>query len=167
APGCTPCPCANDDVGGIGGCRNDSGTGSRLIATGAASVAEDTLRFELQGMPATTSGTLFSGANQLPANAINPCFAFASGVDNLGDGLRCMGGSALRHGTRFSDTNGDIGETNNGWGPPNGPPGGLIAFSGFAAGQTRHFQVIHRDAASSGCGSGLNSSQGVTVTFDL
>ncbi|MEM7516047.1 MAG: hypothetical protein AAF368_03865, partial [Planctomycetota bacterium] len=71
-------------------------------------------------------------------------------------------GNFFRHGARSTDAVGDVGD---GWGPPAGPPGGLIAFNGFTAGQTRYFFAFYRDEATKVCMSGQNSSNGVEVTF--
>ncbi|MEM7518443.1 MAG: hypothetical protein AAF368_16160, partial [Planctomycetota bacterium] len=70
------------------------------------------------------------------------------------------GGAFLRHGIRTIVSNGS---TLNPWGGPSGPS--LIAQGGFAAGQSRSFFVFFRTNPSTGCGTGQNSSNGVTVTF--
>ncbi|MEM7516721.1 MAG: hypothetical protein AAF368_07335, partial [Planctomycetota bacterium] len=75
----------------------------------------------------------------------------------------CAGGGFLRHGSRATDANGDTG---NGWGPPGGPPGGLIAFNGFTVGQTRNFFAFYRDNDMLVCPTGQNSSNGIQVTFN-
>ena len=77
------------------------------------------------------------------------------------DGLRCVVQGVLRHGVRPSDANGDVGITTNGWGTPNG----FFNFGAFVAGNTKHFQIIHRDDASQVCMRGQNTSQAVSVTF--
>ncbi len=69
----------------------------------------------------------------------------------------------LRHGTRAVDAGGAVGVSTPGWGPPNGPAGGLLAQTAAVAGQSRHFQVILRDDPLAGCLRGLNTSQGVSV----
>ena len=96
----------------------------------------------------------------------NPCFGLNSGIQSVSfDGLRCAVGNTRRHGGRSADANGHVGFTNNGWGPPNAPMAGFAAQSGFVAGQTRHWQVIHREDDTAGCLRGLNTSQAVSVTF--
>ena len=60
---------------------------------------------------------------------------------------------------------GNVGQTTPGWGPPSGPPVGLIAQGGFGAGQTRHYQVVYRENAALVCMRGLNTSNAVSVTF--
>ena len=166
-PGCTPCPCSNDAPGGtIGGCLNPSGASARLLGSGNPSVAADTLRFEMTGGEPLSFAVLTSGANIAPNNAGNPCFGLDSGIQAASlDGLRCAVGAVQRHGARAIDAAGGVGITTAGWGPPNGPAGGLIVQGGFTAGQTRHFQVIYRVLATQGCGTGQNTSQAVSTNF--
>ncbi len=166
APGCAACPCSNDAAPGtVGGCVNSVGASARLHASGAAVIGNDTLRFQVTGVTPSTFGGLVSANNALPIMGVCPP---GSGVSStLLDGLRCIGGALLRHGNRSSDANGDIGVTTNGWGPPSGPPGGLLATGGFVAGQTRRFQCFYRDDVVLGCGSGQNTSNAVRVTFLL
>ena len=165
--GCTDCPCGNEaapDV--LGGCLNSNGRSALLYGSGSPSVASDELRFEALGANSTTFGVLLSGPVRLPNNSNNPCFGLGSGVISSAlDGLRCVGGSTQRHGARPTNSVGDIGITTNGWGPPNGPAGGLIAHGGFAAGETRHFQVFYREEPTLGCWTGQNTSNSVSYTF--
>ncbi len=165
--GCTDCPCANNaPPGTIGGCLNSSGNSGSLIDSGVPSASNDTLRFEATGLPASAFSILTSGDGIAPANAANPCFGLNSGTQAMQfDGLRCAVMNTSRHGGRPADANGDVGLTNNGWGTPSGPPTGLIAQGGFAAGQTRNYQLIYREDATLGCMRGLNTSQAVAVTF--
>ncbi len=165
--GCSDCPCANNATAGtIGGCLNSTGNSARLQGSGTPSVSADTLRFELTGAPPTAFTILNSGDQVAPANMANPCFGQMSGVQaSTFDGLRCAVMNTRRHGGRPADANGNVGLTNNGWGPPSGPPIGLIAQGGFVAGQTRHYQVIYREDPLAGCMRGLNTSQAVSVLF--
>jgi hypothetical protein len=136
------------------------------MGSGIPSVNADSLRFEVTGAPGSAFTVLISGANIAPQNMANPCFGTNAGAQSmLYDGLRCAVGSTQRHGGRGADVNGDIGLTNNGWGPPSGPPIGLIAQGGFGAGQTRHYQVITRDDPMASCMRGLNTTNSVSVTF--
>ncbi len=98
---------------------------------------------------------------------MNPCFGLGSGAQALQfDGLRCAITNTRRHGGRSADVNGEVGVTNAPWGGEGGPPVGIaVAGTGFVAGQTRFFQVINRDDAMAVCMRGLNTSQGVSVTF--
>lgn len=164
---CTNCPCGNEmPAGTIGGCRNSSLSGARLMGSGSPTVGSDTMRFELTGAPPTSFCILTSGDSVAPTSMANPCFGLNTGVQAAAfDGLRCAVGNTLRHGGRAADSNGDVGIASAGWGGVDGPPIGLIAQGGFAAGQTRHFQAINRDSILSTCLRGLNSSQSVGVTF--
>jgi len=165
--GCTNCPCMNNATAGtVGGCLNSAGTSARLIGSGIPSVTGDNLRFELTGAPPTAFCILNSGDAVAPGNMANPCFGMASGAQAMQfDGLRCAIMNTQRHGGRAADGLGQVGITNNGWGPPSGPPAGLVGQGGFAAGQTRAFQVINRDDALLSCMRGLNTSQSVSYTI--
>lgn len=165
--GCTDCPCGNNaPQGSGGGCLNLSGTSGRLLSSGTPSVGSDTLRFEARALNTNTFAVLASGLNRLPANMASPCFGLDSGTFSVDlDGLRCIGGNFRRHGTRATDASGDVGLTNAGWGPPDGPPAGLIAQNGFAAGQTRHFQLYYRTDPTMGCGTSQQTSNGYTIDF--
>ncbi len=171
--GCTDCPCGNNSPAGtVGGCINSSGLQSRLLASGDASVSLPSgsttdLRFALSGAPATAFCILNSGDAVAPTNMANPCFGLDSGAQSSAfDGLRCAVMNTRRHGGRSADVNGDVGVTNNPWGGEGAPAVGLAnAGAGFVAGQTRYFQVIHRDDPLAICGRGLNTSQSVEVTF--
>ena len=162
--GCTDCPCNNNTAPGtIGGCMNSSGNGARLRALRLQSVSVDTLRMEVINANPNTFGVLASADNALPN--MGPC-PMGSGVSgNTLDGLRCIGGNLLRHGARPTDSIGAIGFFTNGWGPPNGPPGGISGNGGFVAGQTRHFMVFYREFDTAQCMTGQNTTQGVTVEF--
>ncbi len=165
--GCTDCPCNNNaPVGTIGGCLNSAGQSARIYALGTPSVAADTLSFRMTGGVPSAFGILLSGSELLPQNMANPCHGLGSGVTALGlDGLRVAGVGIRRHGGRSMDESGSAGFLNNGWGPPSNPLGGFSAQAGFTAGESRHFQVIYRDFPNLSCGTGLNTSQAVSVTF--
>lgn len=167
APGCTPCPCGNQQPAGTpGGCTNSAGGGARILASGTASVSGDTLRFELSDAVPSTFGVLVSADNALPQNAAHPCFGLDSGLPSVVlDGLRCVGGSVQRHGARAIDAAGSIGATTPGWGPPDGPASGLVAQGAFVAGQTRRFQAFFRENAALVCQTGQNTSDARRVTF--
>lgn len=147
----TPCPCGNEvTAGSQTGCANSTGGGATLLPTGTSSVSADGLEFSLVGGEAQTFALLWSGDNKLASGLGIPF------INNLSDGLRCMGGMALRHGVRMTDA---TGATFNTWGP------GIIAQGPFVSGQTRHFQVFYRKLPSTVCLTGLNTTQAVSVTF--
>lgn len=165
--GCTPCPCGNESTAGtVGGCINPDGRSARLLAAGIPSASADSMRFTMTGGSSQSFGILTSASFLAPANAINPCFGLDSGIQSPAlDGLRCVVQQFQRHGTRALDSMGDVGLSNPGWGPPNGPPGGLIQQGAFVAGQTRHYQVLYRVDIQGGCGLGANTTQAVSITF--
>lgn len=161
--GCTACPCANDAAPGTsGGCINASGQSAVLTASGIAQAINDTLSFQVSDANPSTFALLMSADNQLPR--MGNCPPGSGALKSFLDGLSCVGGSALRHGSRRIDTFGEVGSTTTGWGGPNDPAGGLITSSGFSAGQTRHFQVVYRESLQVGCGTGLNTTNAVSVT---
>lgn len=162
--GCTPCPCGNEVSGSTGGCLNGFGTAGILHAYGLPSVAQDTLRFELADANPMTFAILVSTQSLLPTGGVCPV---GSGIQSsVLDGLRCVGGALLRHGVRSTDFAGSSGVNGNaGWGPPNGPAGGLVVAGGFQAGQTRHFQVFYREDLNLGCGRGQNTSNAWSLVF--
>lgn len=141
------CPCRNDSPAGHpGGCAHQDGRGAQLVASGVPGVGGDTLHFDLTRGSRGSFGVLVSGDNQLGLQAF--------------DGLRCAGGNLRRHGTRAITIDG---VAVGGWGGSAAPVGGLIASSGFAAGQTRHFFAFFRTDDQRTCGSGQNSTNAVTV----
>ena len=173
--GCTNCPCMNNaPAGTVGGCLNSAGTSTRLDATGDPSVSlpagsTTDLRFTLSGGPALATSVLLSGNAVAPTNPANACFGQNSGVPaGDRDGLRCIVQSVQRHGNRQTNASGEIDASsgpNRVWGGEAQPNAGIAAASGFAAGQTRYFQVTHRDDPLAVCMRGLNTSQALEVTF--
>lgn len=165
--GCTDCPCGNNTPAGAArGCLNSQGMGAELLFSGVASVANDTLRFRMRSGGTNTFAILTSGDARAPAGAAHPCFGTGSGITSIAfDGLRCVVQNVQRHGTRMTDANGDAGVSTPGWGFPDAPTSGLIAQGGFTAGQTRHYQAVYRDNPLGGCGTGQNTTPGVSVVF--
>ncbi len=164
--GCTNCPCSNNaPVGSVGGCHNSVGRSAKLISDGSDSVTAATLCFRLQrGVPGSFA-MLLSGSARAPDNPLNPCFTLnpGSGTRALAfDGLRCAVGAVLRHGGRAVDANGDVGTLTTSWGYC---AAGFPNHVQFLPGHTRYFQVIYRDAGDAVCGRGLNTSQGVAISF--
>jgi hypothetical protein len=173
--GCTDCPCANNaPAGTIGGCLNSAGTSTAIAASGSTSVslpsgATTDLRFTLSGAPSSAFCVLLSGDAVAPQNMANPCFGMSSGalaVDR--DGLRCAVQGTQRHGGRSANSLGDIADSagpSRVWGGEAQPAAGLAGQGGFVAGQTRYFQVTHREDAMAVCMRGLNTSQAIGVSF--
>ena len=87
----TPCPCGNaSPVGNHEGCRNslNAVNGGKLVASGSASLSNDTLVLAGSQMPATASVLYFQGTTRQN-----------SGLGTVfGDGLQCAGGVHVRLG---------------------------------------------------------------------
>lgn len=168
--GCTDCPCANNAAEGtIGGCLNSTGFATRLHASGDPTVAASAmsirdLRFSVSSAPASALCVLLSGNAVASINVANPCVGLMSGVRfEEYDGLRCAVQALRRHGARSANT---AGVTTSPWGGEGPPSVGIAqAFGGFTSGQTRYFQVVHRDDALASCQTGLNSTQAIEVQF--
>ena len=173
--GCTDCPCGNNaSPGTIGGCLNSAGGSTRLFAEGDPSVSLPSgsttdLRLRLSGGPPMATSVLLSGSAVAPQNMANPCFGASSGSQAADrDGLRCAVQSVLRHGNRSTDGSGNLTDSSGPsrvWGGEAQPVAGIAGQGGFVAGQSRFFQVTHRDDPLLVCMRGLNTSQAVQVTF--
>jgi len=142
------CPCGND--GGDGGCLNSTGFGARLVGSGSGSVAADNLRIDAFQIPR------FRAARFYMAKALVQT--------PLGDGLLCAGSGGyglFRFPTQDSGAEGAV-----------RLEPGLVAFAAanlppaaqVFAGATWNFQVWFRDAAGP-CGSGVNTSNALSVDF--
>ena len=176
--GCTDCPCGNNaPAGTISGCAHSQsnslfgGRGARLLhGVGCAPIAD--FCFELQEAKPNSFAVLVSASSMAPTGTA-PCASLnpGSGIAQplVLDGLRCVvssgSGSLLRHGTRAIDASGYVGPNGIGSESAWGNCSATFPNSGFSAGTTRHFQAFYRGGASGGCGTQLNSSQGVTVEF--
>ena len=137
------CPCSNDF--GFSGCANSTGGGAILEGEGTASVSLDDLAFHAVGMPAGVFAVLFQGDAMVNGGLGNPFF----------DGLFCVDTNIQRLGAEQVSAGGDAE-----WGP------GLLAGLGeWSVGETKNFQVWYRDVTGP-CGSGANTTNGVSFTFE-
>lgn len=149
-PGASFCDCSavtacnNSDTAGAG-CRNSSGSGAILTASGSTSVAADDIAFEGILMPSNKPALLFVGTTALNGG---------SGAV-FGDGVRCAGGQLTRLAVKFTDAGGSAS-----WGA------GQNATGIWNAGTTRYFQVWYRDPQNGPCGTGFNVSNGYEVSFN-
>ncbi|MFT7671064.1 MAG: hypothetical protein ACI8X5_003780 [Planctomycetota bacterium] len=140
------CPC--DAFGNAGeGCANSGGLGgTKLAASGTASLSEDSFTLHVTGVPGSKPGLILLGSNQVNNGLGNP----------VGDGLLCTGGQTARShvqvttggSTVFSDFQGN----------------GFSA-SSLGAGQPTNYQFWYRDASNACSGSGFNFSNAWTVTW--
>lgn len=137
-----PCPCGN--LGGAGeGCANYKGWGAVLDAHGSVGISDDSLLFDVAGLPSTKPTLLFQAPN-LAGGGTGVVF---------GDGLLCVGGSIKRLSVKKSSASGAVS-----FGPGLGVPGQWLA------GQTRRFQAWYHDP-NGPCASATNLSNGYEVTF--
>jgi len=143
------CACPNGNVCGNaympGGCRNSTGVGALLAAAGSGSVMADDLVLTVSQMPLAQPALIFMGTSP-----VGPLI--------LGDGLRCVGGNALRFPVQTTGLAGAISE---------GP--GIVAYAllnGFpiVAGSTWYFQSWYRDPGGP-CGNGHNLSNALEILF--
>jgi hypothetical protein len=89
----TVCPCGNSVPPGTrSGCRNSTGLGARLDATGSADWSNDTARLTVSGLTPGAPILFFQGTVKQ-----------SSGYgQSFGDGLRCVTGTIVRLGTKFA-----------------------------------------------------------------
>jgi hypothetical protein len=121
------------------GCTNSTGNAAKLVDSGSASLANDTLAFTCSGVGATTIGLLVEGSS-----TIQP-FAF-------GDGLFCFGGSILR--LYIVVANGGVSEHARCRRPVDSRARRRLSAVPIAAGERRVYQTYYRDAALAFCPSG-------------
>ncbi len=140
------CPCGNQGLPGQG-CANSIGVGARLDAHGNASLANDTLRLEVQPVP-NSSLLFFQGTQRVNSGLGSP----------FGDGLRCVGGSVVRLRTR-------VGALNFAAHPAGGDLPISVQGALPLAGGTRHYQVWYRNSANFCTSSTFNLSNGWSVDW--
>ena len=146
----TPCPCSNDNDGSVpgSGCANGVfDAGAKLVGTGLATVAHDSLVLSASGLEPNNTGLYFQ-AN----NALNGALAVV-----FGDGLRCAGGGLVRLEIRTSDGGGNSATTV------------AIAAKGLVSpGDTKRYQCWYRTTQNPPCGLGVNDfnlSNGYEITW--
>lgn len=139
----TPCPCLNPAAPGEG-CLNSSGFGAVLGHSGEASVSNDTLSLHADQAVSSVSGLFFGGTTQ-PGGGLGVQF---------GDGLLCAGGAITRLQVRPTNGSGSADSTV-----------GISAKDGSSPGDTRYYQYWFRDPSPGICGSGFNTSHGLSLTW--
>ena len=141
------CPCGNSGAAGNGCASSVSPTGGHLAGSGNPSIANDSFVLNGSSMP-NSSALYFQGTTQI-----------AGGAGSVfGDGLRCAGGGILRLGTK----------TNSGGGShyPLGADAPVSVRGNITPGDTRHYQVWYRNAASFCSASTFNLTNGVTILWE-
>jgi hypothetical protein len=142
----TACPCANNGAAGNGCASSVNANGANLAATGASSIANDTLVLQGTGMP-NSSALYFQGTMQVGGGA----------GAAFGDGKRCAGGSVIRLGTT---TNVAGASSYPGAGNPSVSVKGMCS-----AGDVRDYQCWYRNAAAFCTASTFNLTNGLEVTW--
>jgi hypothetical protein len=133
------CPCGG--FGGPGeGCLTTSGTGAKLVGTGNANVANDSLTLSVSGGPANKPGIFFQGNSQLNGGNGNPA----------GDGILCTSGGTIRYAVNALDATGATSQTGFG--------------VNASSGSTRNYQYWFRDTGNP-CGGLFNFTNGWSVTW--
>jgi hypothetical protein len=145
----TPCPCGNDSMtGSNSGCLNTLGVGAHLVATGIASISNDTISLVGTGMP-NSFVLYFQGTIQQ-----------GSGVGTVfGDGLRCASGTVFRLGTTMN--------VNGASQYPLGAQSPVHVKGMIVTPVTRTYQVWYRNAAPFCTPSTFNLSNGWQLSWTL
>jgi len=145
----TACPCGNASIHGSDeGCLNSLGTGGQLRSSGTASLSADTAVLLGGGMP-NSSALYFQGTSDVAGGA---------GVV-FGDGLRCVGGTMIRLGTK-ANVAGASHYPNAGDSPIH--TRGLITGAG-----SLHYQVWYRNSASFCSASTFNLTNAYELIWTL
>jgi len=138
----TACPCGNDKETGMG-CENSTGEGAALSAAGSASVAADDAVLTTVNVPENKLGLVFMGTSWVAGGNGSP----------FADGLLCV-----QPNHRFPATS-------------SGSGGALVLSTPVALangkiqpGLTIRFQAWFRDPTGP-CGSGSNTSNGLSISF--
>lgn len=143
----TTCPCGNSSAASANvGCLNSFGIGGKLVATGNASLASDTV--VLWGTQMPNAATLFFQGTAQAASGAGTVF---------GDGLRCASGSIVRLGTK---TNSSGASRYPATGDASISSKGLVGSAG-----TRNYQVWYRNAAAYCQPETFNLTNGVRVDW--
>ncbi len=142
----TPCPCGNSGASGRGCANSVDARGARLSVSGSPSVAGDTVVLAGEGMP-NASALYFQGSLR-QAGGVGVVF---------GDGLRCVGGTIFRLGTKTNAANASQ--------YPGVGDASVSVRGGIQAGDVKTYQVWYRNAAAFCTTSTFNWTNGVQVVW--
>jgi hypothetical protein len=144
----TACPCGITGSEGHGCPNGASAAGGRLTGSGSASLAADTYRLFATDMP-DGRALYIQGTTRMNGGA----------GKRFGDGLRCVGGSLVRLGSRFNFAGASYYP---------GPTQPLISQrGGIHSPGTRTYQVLFRSASPGFCTSSrINLTNGIEVVWE-
>ncbi len=134
------CPCGNEVPSGPSGCKNSTGSGASLTATGNALVSNDTLVLVADNIPVGRVAYFLYGTQTGPGVV-------------FGDGMRC-----IKSFTRLRKVVASTGHDT--FPPPNSLP--ISQQLGITAGQTTFFQAVYRDR-NGPCNTGANATNALAV----
>lgn len=140
------CPCGNAGTAGRGCANSVNANGARLTASGAPSLANDTIVLAAEGMP-NSSALYFQGTARTAGGIGTP----------FGDGLRCVGGSVVRLATQSNALNASSY-------PKIGDPSVSVR-GNIAAPGVRTYQVWYRNAADFCTPATFNLTNGVQLVW--
>jgi len=138
------CPCANNGTAGNGCANSLVAAGGNLSSTGNPSIGADTFVLQGSGMP-NSSALYFQGTSQISAP--------------FGDGLRCVGGTVIRLGTKANSAGASS--------YPVGADQSISVRGQNVAGNVREYQVWYRNAAAFCTPSTFNLTNGLEATWTL
>ncbi|MBK7874186.1 MAG: hypothetical protein IPJ77_00260 [Planctomycetes bacterium] len=139
-PASAPPPCSNDDANA--GCKNSTGVGGKLAASGTTSVSTDDLVLNATQLPGAATGIWLRSALTQPPSPLK-------------DGLFCLGSRFVRFGQ------GGPGAASKG---PGMVTQSNSTSSPMTVGSTWNFQYYYRNV-SGPCHLGANLTNMVSVTF--
>lgn len=143
----TACPCGNIGAGPRGCANSTHPLGASLQGSGDASIAGDTLTLQGSGMPEGGPVLYFQGTQAVNAGM---------GV-TFGDGLRCVGGTVTRLGTKINSAGAST------YPAPGDEP---ISTRGHVTSpSTRTYQVWYRNVATFCTADPFNLSNGLHVSW--
>ncbi|MFN0007088.1 MAG: TolB family protein [Planctomycetota bacterium] len=146
-----PCPCGNSGSPGRG-CQNSASTGGAMLAaSGAASLAGDTVVLTASGELPSALSIVLQGSLEISAV-------------NYGDGLRCVGGTLKR--LYVKNAVGGVVIAPQGADPSVSSRSAALG-SLIPAGASRYYQTYHRDPSASFCPDPPGNAWNVTNAIEV
>ncbi len=143
------CPCGNVGAWNAG-CPNSAGSGAILTGEGLSLVSNDTVALLVRGLPQNSTVLFLQGSIQQNGGNGSP----------FGDGVRCVGGSVVRLGTRTAPE----GRATWGFGAPGSP---LLSVQSNvpSGGDLRLYQAWYRNAAPFCTSATYNLTNGLEISW--